>query len=162
MDRLLMHYFRSLNELQKIIFQGYLDHHVIDEIALRKARNKLFHLLKKMRQKERYPIAQFEHLYEIIFSLRALQRRVVDQTVFAVCLEELRKISGSLTALLYALSMKYQSAVLTAMDEFSVAIALLDELYRTTLQVVSYEPIVFLFFIQTLFALHTEVEELAK
>jgi predicted house-cleaning noncanonical NTP pyrophosphatase (MazG superfamily) len=167
LKRIRARYFTILNALQKIIFSGYIQrdylvHQDRYEEKIQQLRNKLFRVMKEFRSQENLnSLAQFENLYEIIFSLTVLKLRVVDPAIFEVCEKEMYQLSQCVA---HILSEVERSDNKIAMDnlflKLAAAVEAFEEIYRTTLQIVSYEPMVFLFFLQTLIALQNTLRVL--
>lgn len=168
-----IHYFKSLNQLQLDIFNCYLkkdypQNKIFYEQKIHKARVNLFLAMKKIRalvnQKTTAQLAKLESLYEIIFSLNTLKLRVSDQSTFEVCETEFALISNELSKTIAEIILMLNDPV-NMLNEMAVSIGnlshcidLFQELYRSTLQVVSKEPIFFLFFVQGLIDFRDELE----
>ncbi|HSW68777.1 MAG TPA: hypothetical protein VLI69_01295 [Gammaproteobacteria bacterium] len=180
-------YFKALNHLQSVIFNCYLQRDYFSKIIhyekiIHQARLKLMRIMKKIRKSdEQKNLNQLEKLYETIFSLNTFKLRILDHTTFEVCEPELKKTSQSLDAALRFVVVFLEKqfcqkekislrniSTRTARDmleksakmigNLSRQIDKLEELYRTTLQVISESPIFFLFFVQDLIALRDQLE----
>jgi|SRR5579872_2227269 len=169
-------YFNALNQLQKIIFscffkQDYIVNYYFYEQKIHKARLKLFRAIKKIRglatKDNPVNLAKLENLYEIIFSLDTLKLRVADHATFEMCEMEFKKLSACLSNTLEYINLfldKQQHVhsdldnIAKMMGKLSHQIDALEELYRSTLQVVAKDPIFFLFFVQDLMAFRDELE----
>jgi hypothetical protein len=176
-----IHYFKTLDTLQKAIFSCYLekDHDNVHEKNIRTARKRLLQAMIKLRslpyKNANERLGKLENLYEIIFSLNTLKLRILDPSTFEICKTEFKKISDSLSHILehttifldrqrnprkkmsvQNLADQHAARMMDEtgknMGQLSRNINDLDELYRATLQVVSQEPIFFLFFLQDLTA----------
>ncbi|MEO8402647.1 MAG: hypothetical protein ABI597_12820 [Gammaproteobacteria bacterium] len=170
LSSLLTRYFYRLNQLQEIVFAcfikgDYFANSFHYENQIHQARIHLFKVMKKIRKSESNQsiLSTLETLYEIIFSLNNLKLRVKDHATFEVCEIEIKKVAKFLGAVLRELNYKSFSkksdAVIEQINLLSISIAEFEEIYQSTLQVVSYEPIVFLFFVKNLIAFRDEVEE---
>ncbi|HSW93819.1 MAG TPA: hypothetical protein VLJ15_05610 [Gammaproteobacteria bacterium] len=138
-------YFKTLDALQKAVFVNLMENNS-HENEIRQIRLTLFNVMKQLRAfthpNAPEKIAAFESLYEIIFSLNTLKPHLSDLAIREICQREFKNISEQLS---YALKNQTADSLPGQMDA-------LDELYHTTLQVVSKEPIFFLFFIKNLVA----------
>jgi len=171
-----VHYFNTLDQLQIVILKCYLrrDYKINQTIYnqhIHKIRLKILKTIQKIRclglHSALIDINQLTNLYEIIFSLDTLKSRVKDHTTFEVCENEIKHITESLSHLLqyivFILNKKRKNqhphlkmdALIT---DFAYKTQAFEELYRSTLQVVSAHPIVFLFFERDLKALRHELE----
>lgn len=155
------------------------------EQQMHKSRLKLLSSMKKIRsvtgKDEKNYLTKLENLYEIIFSLNTLKFRVADHATFEVCEIEFKKISQSLSnvldhIILFLVELSHQQTDVSIKDVINPQIRhmlddtakimgklshqtdSLEELYRSTLQVVSKDPIFFLFFVQSLIAFRDELE----
>ena len=155
------------------------------EQQMHKARLRLLYAMKKIRRvtglDEKNHLAKLENLYEIIFSLNTLKLRITDHATFEVCETEFQKISQSLSKVLehiavFLFELRHQQPNISIdnitnptirhmlddtakiMGKLSNQTDRLEELYRSTLQVVSKDPIFFLFFVQSLIAFRDELE----
>jgi len=174
-----IHYFKTLDVQQKAIFACYLEKNYAKQLdpyekKIRNTRLKLLTAMKKIRAlsstDSRGKLERLENLYEIIFSLNTLKLRISDQAIFEICEVELKKISLSLSdalkhAMIFLNSKQLEKKSARMMDDtaknigrLSRQIDALEELYRSTLQVVSQEPIFFLFFVQDLIAFRDALE----
>ncbi len=163
--KIFSNYFKILNQLQELIFSCYIKRDYFEkryqyEENIQQIRKQLFEVMKKLRLLfggETKKISQFENLYEIIFSLGTLKLRVPDQATFEVCENEMKILSNCLAKILLGFSL-HKNSLPQLIDAFAGAVNGFEELYQSTLQVVSYEPIVFLFFVQDLIALREEFQ----
>lgn len=157
--RALKRCFKVLGELQKNLFDGYLRSDFIAK-QLRYTK-KLFntrrrYLLaishaRKVFHADIAPVLVIEHLSQILYSLHQLRYRVEDYTTFSVCKRELLALESTSLAVLYTRSKEDRLAQL---ERFLDAIHEFEGIYNKALQIVARDPIVFLFFIQDLYALH--------
>lgn len=151
-------YFKTLDALQKTVFAGLMEQDP-PENALRRIRLTLFDIMQKLRffthPNAREKIATFESLYEIIFSLNTLRPHLSDPAILEICKDEFKKIVAQLSNTLKQAATSSNHCVdrNETLNPLSNQIDTLDELYHTTLQVVSPEPIFFLFFMRNLMAL---------
>lgn len=172
-----VNYFKALNKLQIIVFTCYLSkEYAINqsfyEKKMHKARTRLLRAMKKIRHVEKKDtavnLAKLENLYEIIFSLNTLKLRVTDHATFEVCEMEFKKLSECLTNALNHINLFLEKEkhperhmlgdTAKVLGRLSHQTDALEELYRSTLQVVAKDPIFFLFFIQDLMAFRDELE----
>jgi len=151
-------FINSLNQLQSIVFSCYIKRDYFAnrydyEKQIHRVRIQLFHHMKKMRLLcGDQPLSSMENLYEIIFSLNVFKLRVADHATFEVCENEMKLFTQCISAILTnACDSRFREN--DSMAQLSSAINNFEELYRSTLQVVSYEPIVFLYFVQNMIAL---------
>ncbi len=162
LQKIVTNYFETLNQLQDLVLSCYINRDYFDkrylyEEKIQKIREKLFGIMRQARLliiHDAKTIAQLENIYEIIFSLNTLKLRVSDYATFEVCENEIKVISKCLADIFLAHCRRPE-----LLDEFSVFIEQFEELYKTTLQVVSQEPMVFLFFVQDLIALRDVLHE---
>lgn len=164
---------QGLNELQKKTFLLYLrrdfsENYFANEKQFHELRAVVLIHLQKMQSligkskrlsvwKNSYD--QLEHLFEIIISLGLLRYRIKDPATFEVCEKELQSISVNMADALVSLSRGLSTEFsLSALD---MAIVGFEEIYRSALQVVSKEPLIFLIFIQDLRAAYEELTILA-
>lgn len=164
----------ALAQLQRAYFACYLRR---DYLAKQSDYEKIFYqkrsillnrmkyaryFLKKNSEKWRLFFSEIEHLSEIIFSLNQLRFRVTDYTIFEICAFEMQWLSKTSTSALKSAAnsflKKYNShSHLVALSE---SIEAFETISHSALQITSQEPIVFLFFIQDLYALHDAVKKL--
>lgn len=161
--RMLLQCFNILADLQQLLFYCYIKPDFIAKQA--KYTKQLFkvryHYLQRFQKARRLILpnshqdyAQFqkiEKISEIIFSLHQLRYRVEDYTTFKLCKKELLAIANTSVSVLRARNTIQYDHLLAA---FYAAVQEFSGLYERTLQVVARNPIVFLFFIQDLYALH--------
>lgn len=173
-----INYFKALDQLQIAIFNCYIQkddgiNHFKYELKIHKSRVKILRTMKNIRimngQSSQDKLAKLENLYEIIFSLNTLKIRILDPATFEICEEEFKRISFKITdAIKHIVILLGNCSTQTShtlVDDTAKIIGLLsnnidafEELYRSTLQVVSSEPIFFLFFVQDLIAFRDELE----
>ncbi len=170
-NKSIIKYFKALDQLQVVIFNCYTQRMYPEktydyEKNIHKVRLKLFNAMKKIRTfLDSEDLPKFENFYEMIFSLNTLKLRVTDYATFEMCESEFKKVSQSLTDVLKHIilfmngknkpDLKSSAKVIA---NLSNRIDELEELYRSTLQVVSKDPIFFLFFVQDLIALRDALE----
>ncbi len=123
-------------------------------LSLQKARK------RTKRAREFKPLIDiYEHLYEIVFSLHLLRYRVQDYALFEICARELRTIQNISTHLLNQLGKSFFHRSLISTDHLLQQIHAFESLYQHTLKIIVRDPIVFIFFIQDLYALGDEIEK---
>jgi hypothetical protein len=168
---------RALAQLQHVYFDCYLKGDLVVKqlhyekilcqkysLLLRKMGHAR-HVLKK--NKETFPqwcfiFSKIEHISEIIFSLNQLRYRVKGHAIFEVCRPEMQGLEKTSTAELRGLA-----NFIVWKKRFTHSTDLLDKIHafeaisQRALQVASPEPLVFLFFIQDLYALYDEIRALA-
>lgn len=180
-SKIFINYFEAMNQLQLDLFACYIQKDYVlrkdfYEKRINKARITLLRSMKKIRMKyiahdeaNIKRLTKFESLYEMIFSLNILKLRITDYATFEICEAEFRKISNKLSDVLKHIivllgnrsdrkSNQLIESTAKIMGKLSHQIDSLAELYRTTLQVVSPDPIFFLFFVEDLIALRDELE----
>ncbi len=148
----IVNFFEALDTIQRIVFESYWNADYLDSLYdadLYQARMYLFSQMQAVRQNSPALVSAFVTLYEMIFALTYLNRRRKDHALLETCHSELMQLSNQISLILQALA-KNQLAEVTA---FSESIESLDSLYRHTLQVVSADPLVMLFFIQNVYLL---------
>jgi len=102
---------------------------------------------------------KIDHLSEIIFSLNQLRFRVVDYTTFKVCAQEMQEIEKfSIMMIIQLANFKNSSVELPIFEE---KIHQFENIYNRALQIVAIDPLVFMFFIQDLYALNEELKQLS-
>ncbi len=167
------------------VAQDFLNKNFYYERKIYQARLRLFTIMKKIRfiveQKANSHLSALENLYEIVFSLNILKLRASDPSVFEICRAEIERISRSFSIALQKMGIfiaqqegegkkislenvtDTKTRILLdnmakAIGQFSQKIDAFEEVYRSTLQVVTPEPIFFLFFLQNLMALRESLE----
>jgi hypothetical protein len=103
---------------------------------------------------------KINHLSEIIFSLNQLRFRVEDYTTFKVCAQEMQAIEASSIALFRQLAKGFFQKIEMDFNVFEERIHAFENLYNRALQIVSTDPLVFMFFIQDLYVLNEEAKKL--
>lgn len=104
---------------------------------------------------------KIEHLSEIIFSLNQLRFRVSGYAIFEICIAEMQALEKTSMA-----ALKNVAQFILWNKRAASPVELLDKIHafeaisHRTLQIASPEPIIFLFFIQDLYALYDEINEL--
>lgn len=99
-------------------------------------------------------LSKIECLYEVICSTHLLRYRVNEYSVFEICARELRGLEKTSSELLTHLAKSFfEKNVIVKIDDYLDAIHSFETIYNHTLQVVVRDPVVFLFFIQDLYAL---------
>jgi hypothetical protein len=169
----LTHCFRALEKLQRVFFAGYLQQDYLvrqmqyekiihqKRTALVSAILRMRHLLsKKIDLGIVYPaiFSRINHLSEIIFSLNQLRFRVKEEAVFKICAVEMQgiaEVSGRLFNQLVKSRRKKNAFI--PVDRLLDKIHDFETISNRTLQVVAAEPLVFLLFVQDLYALHDEL-----
>lgn len=161
-------YFHALTALQSQVLASYLKPGAPAAKTFHQARVTLFQVMQKLRLFVPTPperlLNKLEHMYEIIFSLNQLKFRLNDAATFEICAKEFKEILFTLTQLMKKAELFCQakcSSLTQELTQFATARIAFAEVYQGTLQVVTYEPIVFLFFLQDLQALHEEIESFA-
>ncbi len=173
-----IHFFQSLDQLQKSILSCYFQKEYKEkkydfEQKIYKSRLKLLGAMKKirsiMKDNRQKNLTQIENIYEMVFSLNILKLQVTDYATFEICEKEFINISVRLSAVLkHIMALLKKNSIMQSnslvsdaakiMGKLSNQTDSLEEVYRSTLQVVSRDPIFFLFFLQNLMALRDELE----
>lgn len=161
-------YLSTLNQFQHFIFTMFLQKDYLDRLddyekKMHQHRLKVFLAVGKLRKNLKWTryknmLSTLIHLYEIMFSLYELNQRVKDRTLFDVCAIEFKSLSLQLDIIFK----KIMHKEFVDLDVFSSAIVSFDELFRSTLQIISPEPIIFLFFVQDLLALYQELTSVSR
>jgi hypothetical protein len=108
-----------------------------------------------------WPIfCKINHVSEIVFSLNQLRFRVNDYTTFKICARELQEIETVSMWIFLQLSRLFFKKINLDMSGFEEKIHHFEGIYNRTLQIVSIDPFVFMFFIQDLYALYDEMQAL--
>lgn len=97
--------------------------------------------------------SKIENLYEIICSLHLLKFRVNEYSVFEISKREMQGIEKASTNLLITVAKNKKIDTAELLDE----IHLFETLFNRTLQIVVRDPVVFLFFIQDLYAFNSVI-----
>lgn len=105
---------------------------------------------------------KIEHLSEIIFSLNQLRFRVSGYAIFEVCIAEMQALEKTSIIALKNLAqfILWHKRVVSTLELLDKVHAF-EAISQRVLQVAAPEPIVFLFFIQDLYALYDGITELA-
>ncbi len=104
--------------------------------------------------------SKVEHLSEIIFSLNQLRFRVHEKALFEMCFVEMQSLEKSSTTALrkIAKSLFYNKHFFDS-EEMAAAIHAFEAISDRVLKIASNEPIIFLFFIQDLYALNDAISQ---
>jgi hypothetical protein len=105
--------------------------------------------LSERKKNKKIPVRKLIYTFQIIMALGLLRYRVKDHTTFEVIDQELKNV---LSALDDSFNKPYFP------NDLDESIDRLEEVYRSALQVVAQEPLIFLFFIQDLRALAKELK----
>lgn len=159
---MLNNFFKKLDQLQRLIFSFYIqrdfgsDRFSQENILLKRAQS-LMQALQKTRKRftNEKLINHLELMYEIIFSLSLLKNRLIDHSTFEICERELKAIAHCLTEAFSTLSTEPSQFKKHSLD---VAIQSLEIIFSNALQVVTADPMIFLFFIQDLYSLSKSLD----
>lgn len=147
---------KALDALQKIFFSCYLQRDYAENYF---EYEKLIH-----EESDRFlhPDNRFLMLYEIILCLGALRYRTKEYSLLEPLQTEFSAITGAITSCLkqLRLAIKKNKAISIDLTQLLSGIQALENLYQHVLQVLAKDPIVFLFFIYDLYALHDQLEKL--
>ncbi len=159
--RLLPVYFSLLNQIQLIVFsayikQDYFEYQLQYEKQLITKTKALFSWLKKMRgvantKVDWECIRCCENLYESIFALELLKHRAIDHATFEVCRHEMQQVSQGLSLLLQGENKLEAQALLNE------AINALENIFQTTIQFITVDPVIFLLFIRDIKNTNNEI-----
>jgi hypothetical protein len=138
---------REIAKLQQLLCSSYF----VQENNDKQVHQQRIRVLSTIR-KNKCHVDELNHIADIIFSLNQLRHRIKDFSIFEVCSRELNDIASTSVAFIQD-AVKF-SAI------FSEKIHQFETLYHNTLRVVAPDPLVFLFFIQDLYALHEKVNQL--
>jgi hypothetical protein len=163
----------ALADLQQAFFVNYLrkdyiKHQLRYQKALYSSSKHFFcatvNASRIIKNKPRYleVFEKISHVSEIIFSMNQLRLRVDDYTTFKICARELQGIEKFSTLLLKQLAVSLFKKNDAETMEFEQKIHDFEGSYNRTLQIVSVDPLVFMFFIQDLYAFYDEVKSLQK
>lgn len=160
--------FHALAKLQHILFSFYVKKDFIKnypeyEKILYAERLRLLNALQTLRKQItitpslKKTVNEIEHFYEIIFSLHQLRFRVEDYSIFEMCQGEMAALEHHSVRLLNQLGKTYSSTIITPqLENFLESIHAFENVYNRIIQVIAPNPMVFLFFIQNLYAFHDE------
>jgi hypothetical protein len=141
-----LHYQRVLNAKTKAFFRA-----IIKASDLINSTSKYWDIFCKI-----------NHLSEIIFSLNQLRFRVDDYTTFKICTRELQAIEALSVKIFLQLALLFFKKNTFDISSFEEKIHDFEGIYNRTLQIVSVDPLVFMFFIQDLYALYDEMKNLQQ
>lgn len=122
---------------------------------------KLLARMKSVSAEWQIIFSNIDHLSEIIFSLHQLRFRVHDPAIYQICSYEMEALNKATTQ-----AFKDAATILLWNKNAIPPITLLESIHsfeaisNRVLKVASPEPIVFLFFIQDLYALNDEINKL--
>ncbi|MHB1948916.1 MAG: FUSC family protein [Gammaproteobacteria bacterium] len=157
----------NMNELQKKTFfvyfkRDYTQKHFLYEKELHQLREKVLISLQRITQQQ-VGFDTLQHLFEITVTLGELRYRVKDSATFEVCEKEFQSVSDNMSRIFQQLIKKIRGKKIVdlSLEQFALAIESVETIYRSTLQVVSKEPLIFLIFIQDLFAMYDEFNSLS-
>ena len=106
--------------------------------------------------------SKINHLSEIIFSLNQLRFRVHDYTTFKVCILEMQEIEKYSVMSIIELANCCFKKTSIHLSQFEDKIHQFENIYNRALQIVAIDPLVFMFFIQDLYALHEELRKIMQ
>lgn len=158
---------RALAKLQVTLFDFYIKRHWMArypayEKKLYHQRMTLLHRLQHLRRvtnnkKDKKIMNGIEHLHEIICSLHQLRFRVSDYSIFEICDREMTALQKTTRLVLLQLSKTSSMQTAVVLEKIHA----FEAIYHRALHVVAPDPIVFLFFIQNLYAFYDETLELS-
>ena len=166
----------NIKNLQQLLFASYIAEdyqtkHYSYEKNIHAINQKILLDLQNVRALVKYTadnvfyqaLRRTESLFELTLALGNLRYRVNDATTFGVVADELRALSEALTIIFDELA----NQILGKKIELSLSLLQerterFEESYRTALQVVATDPVVFLFFIQQLKDIKAELQNLQK
>lgn len=125
-------------------------------------------LIKRIKATEREPLnnvmCALEQIYEIMLSMGLLDYRVEDRSTFELAYKELLEISENINSELRAIKIqllkKKPPSVIS--EKIKESIYQLEDVSRVTLDVAAKDPMVFLLFVQDLYALNKMMEQLTQ
>jgi uncharacterized membrane protein YgaE (UPF0421/DUF939 family) len=160
-----------LAELSQAIFSCYVAHNYQEEhfnyeknlhacrgsflYKISQARTLLTHITSSQQQEFSTVVGCIEQCYEIFQSLGLLIQRVDDHSTFAVADKEFLALSGNVDTYLRQMATEINTQKIRH-EEYAILsenIYELEEINRTVLQVVAKDPLVFMIFIQDMYAL---------
>jgi len=151
-----------LAELQNILFQFYLDkQYQIDpasfEIKLFYKKKQYFSAMQRARHYFKTPAEKkiltcIERLSDALFSLHQLRFRLNDLTLYTMCTLELTALARDISKLLLGFAVHNTQAM--ALENFLTHIHAFETIAHRTLNVIVKDPMIFLFFIQDLYAVY--------
>lgn len=145
-------FFTAANQIHEMIFSIY--HHrdyVEKRYQYEKKLHKLRFNLMQIMQRARFvltadALSQLENIYELLFSLGFLRLRITEHVTFEVSDREFTHLTQAIKKIFAALGRAEEAdlrALSNAIDAFEI-------INQNTLQVVTYDPMVYLMFIQDL------------
>jgi len=162
-------YLRALSHLQETLFSVYLKrdyvkNHYLYEKEIYESHQKIFFAIdhcRKLFQRGTgrntilyYTLSKrLEHLHEMIITLGHLRYRVQDEAILEMAQNELRDISQALSDIFVRMSFSGK----TRHEVLLKRVHDLENLYHSTLSVMTADAIVFLFFIKNLLVLQEEL-----
>lgn len=157
-------YLRTLDNMQKIIFSFYIkrnfgENRFLHEKKLLQQTSKIMRAMKRVREtlEDQKMTAYLAQLYEIIFALDLLKDRLIDHATFEICEQELKAITHVLSSFINEICNNQKNGIKQKLDG---VIQALEINFQNTIQVVSADPMVFLFFIKDLYALSNALDRI--
>lgn len=146
--------------LQKLFFDNYLKQETIlkQYKTLNRQHRKFYQCLKKARllttkiPSEKFLYDHIEQLHDIICAMHLLRFRVNDLSLFEICAQEMFSLQKTSVALLKKCGQ--QVTLENELKNFLNAIEAFESINTHTLKIVARDPVVFLFFLQDLYAFH--------
>jgi hypothetical protein len=159
-------YLQALHQFQQLIINLYIRRdyqQAVEEYEqlIRKSKKnilKKFQYIRLSKSQNNSCFTVLEHLYELFFSLSRLRLQVKDFNLLETCEIEFKQLQTAFQDIF--LSLINDEAV--EFNNLSIAILHFEEIFQETLQFVAFEPLIILFFIQTLVAIREELENLLK
>lgn len=159
-------YLRHLHKLNNEIFSCFLDPNYPDELYLYERRlnlekqqlnnilKYLSHLscyIKNPEKKDNFEkcLTHLRNIYAALLNVSQLRWQVSDHSIFRICSDELKFIQANINAVMF--QTKNISALKDAIQRF-------EGIFQKVLQVTAREPVVFLFFIDSLQSLAKQFE----
>lgn len=173
-------FLRALDRLQVTVFSCIIKRDFIANqndyaaqlIAQTRALMKIMQKIRHYFPEQDRLISRLENMYEIVFSIDLLKHRLFDHATFEVCENELKNIKNSISEKIEEVSMFIRSRIMPRTirvrdkpfhwDEKAIAsVQAFEALFQVTLQFISSDPMIFIFFIRNVKTLHEELINLS-
>lgn len=169
-------FLRMLDKLQITVFSCIINRDFIANqqeyssklILQTRALMKMMQLIRMQFSDQDKLISRLENLYEIVFSLDLLKHRLFDHSTFEVCESELKSVSRSISEKIAEASVyiktqskpriiKSREKPFCWSEQAVVSLQAFEALFQVTLQYITSDPMIFVFFIRNVKSLHDEL-----
>lgn len=156
---------QALADLQKSLFIFYFKKNTSESIIHKKKSiyfEKITQINKHLTNNNKKIIVAIEELYAIIITIHQLRYRISDYATFEVCHRELRSIEKNSITLMHQIAKRFfKKNHRFDLENYIISIQNFENVYEQTLQVITRDPIVFLFFIHDLYIFKEIVKKLS-